>query len=207
MNRFYPDGKLQAKMNHRGDSVDVVMYSRDGEYTSTGMYIGKEKNGRWEYRKGDRLMAVEEYRGHRLEGWSVRYFSSGQEAERKHWKNGVQEGEWNLFYENGQPRLQAFFADGQLDGSVRAYTYEGVLKTSGNYSKGKREGKWTYYDEQGKQLSAVIYHAGQPENAGELEKAENQRMDVLLEEGKKIPDPAVFADEPDVYMKLTGMEE
>ena len=45
---------------------------------------------------------------------------------------------------------------------------------------------------------------GTMDKEDELE--ESRQLDVLLSTVKKIPDPAVFADDPEGYMKLTGME-
>lgn len=204
--RFYPDGKLQARLNHRGDSVDAVLYSRDGECTSAGLYLDRKKSGTWEYRKGERLLTTEDYREDRLEGWTMRYFASGTLAERKHWKAGKPDGPWVVYYENGKPRLQGNFSRGKLEGPFRAYGYEGKIRTTGNYREDLKEGEWKYYDEQSGNPRSILYRAGIPENADQLIEAESRRLDRLVEEGKKIPDPAVFQDEPEVYMKVSGIE-
>lgn len=204
--RYYPDGGVQARMNHRGDTVDAVLYSRDGTGTSAGRYVKKLKTGTWAYRKGERLLVTEQYAGGQLEGEAVRYFASGSPAERKQWRRGHPEGEWVLFYNNGRVRMQASFVAGKLDGEVKTYSYEGRLRTEGTYRENRKEGVWKFYDEQGKVKRELEYRGGVPEHADQMIGEESRKLDELLEKGKKIPDPAAFADDPDLYMQVTGME-
>ena len=44
------------------------------------------------------------------------------------------------------------------------------------------------------------------EDAAEEETEESRKLDEMMISGKEIPDPAVFADDPEAYMRLTGMK-
>lgn len=204
--RYYPEGGVSAKMNHKGDTVRVILYSQDGENTSTGNYIRQKKSGVWKYYKGEQLIACEEYANHLLNGKSVRYDLNGQLVEQKYWKNGKREGEWKLYYNNGQLRLQAFYVDNDLNGEMRNYSREGQLRVKGVYKNNLKEGDWMYYDLQGNLVKKQVFHAGIPENSEQQELEESRQLDALIASGKKIPDPAVFVDDPEAYMRLTGME-
>ena len=43
MKRYYPDGKLQARMVYRGDTVEAVLYSRKSDCCMRGKYVGRKK--------------------------------------------------------------------------------------------------------------------------------------------------------------------
>lgn len=204
--RYYPEGNVKARMNHRGDTVAVTFYSRSGEYTTIGTYVGRRKTGIWKYAKGDVLLAEEEYRDDKLEGISKRYGKDGEMLEQKCWKNEQPEGEWLLFYENGKLRLQGFYLAGKLEGLLKTYSPEGKLRTKGIYKDNLKEGEWEYYDWEGRLDRKVVYHAGIPEHAEERELEESRKLDSLIHSGGKIPDPAHFTDDPEAYMKLSGME-
>ena len=88
MKRYYPDGKLQARMVYRGDTVEAVLYSRKSDCCMRGKYVGRKKQGIWEYFKNDCLLMKEEYRDQVLNGKTVRFFSTGNPAEEKGWVNG-----------------------------------------------------------------------------------------------------------------------
>ena len=60
MKRYYPDGKLQARMVYRGDTVEAVLYSRKSDCSMRGKYVGRKKQGTWEYFKNDCLLMKEE---------------------------------------------------------------------------------------------------------------------------------------------------
>lgn len=204
--RYYPDATLQARFNHRGDTVDAVLYSRNGECTSRGTYLRKLKTGNWEYYKGERLLLSETYAGGLLQGPVIRYFASGGVAEKKYWQQGLPQGEWTLYYENGKIRTQACFLAGKLNGLLKAYDYDGNLQTEGRYEADLKEGIWRFYDRQGRVTRELNYHKGIPDNADEIIRQESRELDDLVEQGKKIPDPAVFTDDPDLYMRVSGME-
>lgn len=206
MVRYYPDGKVQAEMEYRGDTVESILYSRDGKYMSTGKYVNKLKTGVWKFLKGDDLLAEENYRNNVLDGESLSYFQSGEMAGCKTWRNGKPDGGWKLYYENGQLRLQACYHLGKIDGEVRSYDQKGVLRVQGKYRNDRKEGKWEFYDEKGELLKVKIYHNGVAEDAAEEETEESRKLDEMMISGKEIPDPAVFADDPEAYMRLTGMK-
>ena len=206
MKRYYPDGKLQARMVYRGDTVEAVLYSRKSDCSMRGKYVGRKKQGTWEYFKNDCLLMKEEYRDQVLNGKTVRFFSTGNPAEEKGWVNGKPEGEWKLYYDNGQLRMIAGLKAGKLDGEVKTYSYQGILRSEGRYRNDRKEGTWVFFDDSGVEVKRKNYRAGISDTAEEDELEESRYLDVLLSTVKKIPDPAVFADDPEGYMKLTGME-
>lgn len=201
---YYPDGNVKALMKHRGEEAHAVLYSRDGKFTTSGRYVNRKKNGMWEYRKGDWLLLREEYENNLLNGAATRYYATGEVAEVKNWKAGVLSGVWKLFYDNGKPRMEVAFADGRLNGRMKSYAYDGALVAEGEYDDGLKEGTWRFYHPSEKTERVLTYHQGVAENQDAEELEESRRLDALLDSGKKIPDPALFTDDPENYMKLSG---
>ncbi|MDE5612823.1 MAG: hypothetical protein K2I90_12505 [Odoribacter sp.] len=204
--RYYPEGKLKAKMNYEGDTVSAVLYAKQGDFFMSGKYFQQKKTGIWTFFKGDKLVAREEYREGVLNGTSVRFTDKGDIIEERHWKGGKLDGEWRLFFPDGDLRLQAFYVAGELDGEMVSYFPDGQLRAKGRYKRNLREGEWVFYDASGELVRKRVYHQGRPEDAEEREMEENRELDALINSGKKIPDPAVFVDDPEAYMRLTGME-
>lgn len=204
--RYDPEGNLKAKMNYEGDTVSAILYAKRGDFVMAGKYFQQKKTGVWTFRKGERLIAQEEYREGVLNGTSARFTDNGNIIEERHWKGGKLDGEWKLFFPNGGLKLQTFYVAGELDGEMLSYFPDGQLRAKGKYKRNLREGEWAFYDASGELLRKRIYHQGRPEDDEEREAEENRELDALINSGKKIPDPAVFVDDPEAYMRLTGME-
>lgn len=204
--RYSPEGSVSAKMNYRGDTVEAVLYSRNSEYSSAGKFVRQKKCGLWEYRRGKEVVMREEYDRDLLDGKMCRYGEDERLLEQKFWKQGMADGEWSLFFGNGQLRVQTYFCAGKLNGGLKSYFPEGQLRTKGEYKNNLKEGEWEFYDETGKLLKKQVYHLGIAENAEEQELEESRQLDALIQSGKVIPDPARFADDPEAYMQITGME-
>lgn len=202
---YYPDGNVKAVMNHQGKQVEAVLYSRDGEFKTSGHYIDRKKEGKWEYRKEECLLLSEEYSGDRLNGVVTRYYPTGIVAEVKNWKSGVLSGSWKLFYESGQLRTEVTFAGGKLNGKLRSYNFDGILVAEGEYRNDLKEGSWQFFDSAGKLERTVVYHAGTAENEEEAIQEESRKLDELMNSGKRFADPALFKDDPEGYMKLSGL--
>lgn len=200
---YYPDGKVKAEMNHRGETVDAVLFSKNGDLTTAGAYVNKQKEGEWLYKKGSRVIQKEYYKQNKPDGVSERYNAAGQLIEKKSWKAGRLDGEWKIFYDNGKTRFESYYADGKLHGAVKSYTYEGNLVTEGGYKNDLKEGVWRYYDNKGKLVKERHYKAGISDNQQDDDREENKEIDNILKEGQKIVDPAHFVNEPENYMRIT----
>lgn len=202
---YYPDGNVKAVMNHKGEQVEAVLYSKNGEFKTSGKYLNRKKNGVWEYHKNDVLVLSEEYEADRLNGTTTRYYAGGGIAEIKNWKAGVLSGDWKLFYDSGKLRMEVPFVAGLLNGKMKSYDYQGILTAEGEYQADLKEGEWCFYTPTGKLERTLKFHQGIPENKDEIELEESRQIDALTNSGKKIPDPALFADDPENYIKLSNL--
>ncbi len=63
--------------------------------------------------------------------------------------NGKKEGRWEFYYANGQKLLEANYQNGVENGAYNSYRENGVPYFLGFYINGKRANVWEFYDEQG----------------------------------------------------------
>lgn len=201
---YFPDGKIKAVMNHQGNEVDARIYSKNGEFTTSGKYLDRKKTGKWVYKKGEQWLAEEEYKDNKFHGTSIKFYSTGGVSEEKNWKEGRLSGVWKMFYEGGAVRFEVCFVDGKLEGPVKSYNYNGILTVDGAYKNNLKEGVWSYYDAAGQLKKERTYIAGVPENREQEEIEETLELDKLLEQSVKIADPADFTDEPELYLRIIG---
>ena len=62
-------------------------------------------------------------------------------------KNGVMEGPWVSYHENGQLLSEGAFKNGKYEGPWVFYHNNGQLEMKGDFKNGDREGLWIdYYD-------------------------------------------------------------
>ena len=59
--------------------------------------------------------------------------------------NGLREGEWFAFHENGQLHNQGSWKNGRKNGKWVSYHDNGQLKQEGNYKNGVRVGEWRVF--------------------------------------------------------------
>jgi len=72
------------------------------------------------------------------------------------------DGEWNMFYKNGQLMTRAIVKNGTLNGYSVNYYENGQLEFKGLYIDGKREGEFNFFDDDGKLERSVFYESGIP---------------------------------------------
>ena len=71
--------------------------------------------------------------------------------------NGLKEGEWKGFYENGNILWSGFYNKGLNVSKWIEYHNNGRIFTIGHYENGKKIGVWSFYDKQGKKIADEIY--------------------------------------------------
>lgn len=201
---YYADGKVKAVMNHRGDRTEAVIYSKDGLFSTQGVYQRRKKDGVWLYKKGERVMARETYRNDRLEGMTEKYDSTGKVLEASSWKEGLLFGRRRVYYPSGKLHFEIYFADGKPDGPARVYSQEGELAAEGNYKDGLRDGLWRYFDGNGKVKKSYTFRDGRSAELEAEELEAGRELDEWLNSDRKLADPADFTDQPEMYLKIAG---
>jgi antitoxin component YwqK of YwqJK toxin-antitoxin module len=87
-----------------------------------------------------------------------------QKMEEGDYVDGMRQGKWNLWHENGKLRRTENFLNGKLEGSWKQFRDDGTLESEESYKNNLRDGKWVAYDSTGKHVDAKLeYKAGVPD--------------------------------------------
>jgi antitoxin component YwqK of YwqJK toxin-antitoxin module len=168
MVRYYENGGLQARLLFEPDGTSsyALLYYKNGKIAAEGMYVNQVKDSVWTYySEFDGSVRIREpYLEGKLEGVVRSYYPNGTVSEELEWKQNEKHGEWNQFYENGAPRLTGHFEEGKLEGPYEIYYADGTLKIKGTYVNDRSDGTWTFYDESGKEIYALDYVNGTPDD-------------------------------------------
>ncbi len=83
------------------------------------------------------------------DGIFVAYGAGTDRMIKGYYRDGVQDGEWTTWYENGVRSAIDHYRNGLQDGLHISWYANGVKALEGNYRAGKREGVWTRWDPTG----------------------------------------------------------
>lgn len=90
--------------------------------------------------------------------------SSGHVLERGTWRNGVRDGAFVFFHDDGSKRAEGLFVNDEESGPWLFYRQgsgaTNSLEESGRFVNGKREGEWLVYDDEGKKSGSAWYAGG-----------------------------------------------
>ncbi len=94
------------------------------------------------------------------DGFFVAYGVSGDRMIQGSYRNGIQDGEWKLWYENGSLASVDHYSNGLQNGLHTSWYANGQKALEGEYRDGKREGVWIQWDPSGLVSHKMVYRAG-----------------------------------------------
>jgi MORN repeat variant len=97
------------------------------------------------------------------EGPFVVYTAGGGKMIEGTYRDGLQDGEWTLWYENGARASVDHYVNGLQSGRHISWYANGQKALEGEYHKGKREGVWTRWDPSGLTDHKIVYRGGKPQ--------------------------------------------
>ena len=151
------NGRLKAKNIFDGKSNRVYnqMFAANGKVVAEGWFDDQKRDGEWKFysEKDGSLILVEPYSNGKINGVSKGY-KNKQVVEEIEYVNGVKNGKFNTYYDNGRPLSVGRYKDGLLSGMFTTYYPNGAVQYKGEYSYGVRMGIWVTYDEQGNEISS-----------------------------------------------------
>ena len=90
-------------------------------------------------------------------GVFIAYGTGGLKMIEGAYHDGMQEGEWTTWYENGERSAVDHYTNGLQNGLHTSWYANGVKAIEGEYRNGKREGVWTLWDPSGLTSHRQIY--------------------------------------------------
>jgi len=152
---YHPNKQIERKLYYEPNSpkVSCVSYYSNGTKSSEGIFINKEKDGKWlYYNTNGYLVAEENYEKGKKHG-KFKLFSGKDTVllEEETWKNNVKDGEFNAYYIDGSLRIKMSYAKGKMHGGFENYYEDGTIWHKGQYKDDFRDGTWTSYNRAGKE--------------------------------------------------------
>jgi len=202
MKRYYPDGKIQARMHYvpGSDSIIAEIYNKEGKRTAKGVFLGKKKSGTWTYFDGDRVVSCEHYLDGQHMGTDTIRFKSGKPARTSEWESGKMNGVMRDFYESGKTKFEMHYADGKRNGLTMAYYQNGTPEIEGNYINNLRTGDWKFYNQDGTLKYTLKYDKGVLLNSDVLNKAQQKEFNEMEKNREVLKDPEKYRNDPSGYM-------
>lgn len=85
-------------------------------------------------------------------------YSNGQYLSIQEYKNGIGNGTWINYYEDGTTKEIGTYVDNRVEGPIEMFYPNGVLKARGTYAHWRKKvSKWSYYDVNGILVEEVTY--------------------------------------------------
>lgn len=117
--------------------------------------------------------------------WKI--YSNGKLSEIVTYVNGIANGPYKHFFENGVVSLQGNLKNGLYDGAWETYQSDGTLSTRTNFKDGKRDGVSESYHSDGTVSQRIHYKDGKKDGLfeefnykGELTRSAIFSMDILV---------------------------
>ncbi len=90
----------------------------------------------------------------------ISYFNNGKIESIIHLRDEVRDGDAIFYWENGNPKEELSYVNGRVEGLVRKYNQDGVLREMFSIENGKREGPTSLFDSTGKYIDDIYYEEG-----------------------------------------------
>ncbi len=74
--------------------------------------------------------------------------------------NGLRQGQWTFFHDNGKKAAQGEYKDGLKNGKWNFWYDNGKKTAEGSFHMGEKVGKWIEYNTQGEKVSEQVYVNG-----------------------------------------------
>ncbi|MCQ2188758.1 MAG: hypothetical protein MJZ00_02420 [Paludibacteraceae bacterium] len=193
---FYENGRPQCVQTYSDATHSkAVFYESDGVTVShQGAYIGKEKDGKWEYFSKGKLTLEENYKNGKKHGLQKSYSKEQVLIEEIPYVDGVIHGTRKNYLGDGKLYYTVEYVKGKMHGKYEAYDGTDKIVETGSYKNDKKEGEWKTYNDKGEVAETLIFENGKMKNAKEIDK---KRGAAYLEKEKmkgKIQEPNAGSD-------------
>lgn len=157
----------QPKVSDPLEPVEVV-----DEYGYTEQYFRRSSNYAkegWYKKLNAQKQIIEEaqYRNDTLDGLRIMYYDSGDTMNVETYRNGLFEGPFRAYHENGKRKTEGQYVANEMVGEWRSYYDSGSLRETVTFSANAENGPFKEYHPNGKIKAEGAYLDGDNEH-GEL---------------------------------------
>ncbi|MBQ0156647.1 MAG: toxin-antitoxin system YwqK family antitoxin [Bacteroidales bacterium] len=193
---FYENGRPQSTQTYiDATHSKVVFYEPDGTtIQSQGSYVGKEKDGKWEYFSKGKLNLVENYKAGKKHGLQMSYNKDGVAMEEIPYVDGKIHGTMKSYLGDGKLYYTVEYVNGVKEGKYVAYDGTDKIVETGSHKKDKRDGNWVTYNDKGEVVETLIFADGVLKNAEEIQKKRSAAYQEKESQKGKIQEPNAGSD-------------
>lgn len=160
---YYPTGALRAELLYTPgqDTVDVTYYHNNRQVFARGFFLDQKRVGHWRFFNEMGVQVAETHYHNNLEqGESKTLFPGGKLAEVVTWNQGIKNGPWIQYFEDGSVRLQATYLDDKLTGDFEVFYPNGQKVLQAHYIENLPHLTWKYFSREGELEKEVVYEKG-----------------------------------------------
>ena len=161
---YYAGGTLKAVsvFSEDGKSTRTTTYFSSGKKNAEGSFMNEKKDGIWRFfsEYDEALVSEEPYKAGVKDGGVKTFFAGKGLAEIVTWKNGIREGLWEQYFDDGTLKLRSYYKNDLKDGAIIVYFPTGAAFNTGQYKEGLPDGTWKTYDFDGKLMYTDVYENG-----------------------------------------------
>ena len=153
---YHPNKQIERTLYYYLNSpkVSCISYYTNGVKSSEGIFINKEKDGKWLYYNANGMLIAEENyeKGKKQGKFKLFLGQDGILLEEATWNNNLKDGEFNTYYTTGTIRIKMNYAKGKMHGGFENYYEDGTIWNRGQYKDDFRNGTWINYNREGKEV-------------------------------------------------------
>jgi antitoxin component YwqK of YwqJK toxin-antitoxin module len=193
--KYFEDAMIKSQLFYyqNSDKCKAKLFYNNGSLAAEGNFWGKEKDSTWNYFSfyNKVLASKETYKHGKKHGVSIVYFPNGVHSEEVEWVDGIKNGTWRQFFQNGSPKLLSEYRQNKRNGEFLFYHPKGYVEIKGKYVNDLMEGAWSYYDEKGSLKSEILYIKGKPLDEKKLNQADQEFFKKLEDNKNKFSEPDI----------------
>jgi antitoxin component YwqK of YwqJK toxin-antitoxin module len=126
------------------------------------------REGQWKRLNADNVIIEEAtYRNDTLQGQRVLYYDTGDTLLVEHYEQGLFEGPYRAYHENGLPKTIGQYRRNEISGQWLSYYPDGTLREEVTFDRNTENGPFTEYHPNGRLKAQGHYRDGDNEH-GEL---------------------------------------
>lgn len=153
---YHPNGQIERTLHYYPNSpkVSCVSYYTNGVKSSEGIFINKEKDGKWLYYNANGVLIAEENYEKGKKHGKFKLFSGtdGVLLEEETWNNHIKDGAFHAYYIDGSLRIKMNYVKGKMHGDFENYYEDGTIWNKGQYKDDFRNGTWVNYNRTGQEI-------------------------------------------------------
>lgn len=159
--KFYDDTKAASVIATRDFSANdgsayTIFYDQAKNKVSEGKVVNKLFEGEWKYyhQASPTVMTIENYSKGKLNGLRPVFYPNGKIAEEMNYKDGLKEGSYKRYAENGNVLELLYYKNNEYNGDAIFNNSDGIVASKGKFVNGKKSGNWQFF-EKGKLVKEI----------------------------------------------------